>query len=72
MYRADGTTKVRKISPNANNYVGAETDFTVNAKLTKHLDMLVGYSHFSAGGYLNDTGAGDAADFAYLMLTLNY
>ncbi len=52
--------------------MGAETDFTVNAKLTKHLDMLVGYSHFSAGGYLNDTGAGDAADFAYLMLTLNY
>jgi hypothetical protein len=32
----------------------------------------VGYSHFFAEGYLNDTGAGDAADFAYLMLTLNY
>ena len=54
------------------NYAGAEADFTVNTKLTKHLDMLVGYSHFFAGSYLNDTGAGDDADFAYLMLTLNY
>jgi hypothetical protein len=47
-------------------------DFTVNTKLTKHLDMLVGYSHFFAGSYLDDTGGGDDADFAYLMLTLNY
>ena len=45
-------------------------DFTVNTKLTKHLDMLVGYSHFFAGAYLDESGAGDDADFAYLMLTL--
>lgn len=71
-YRANGTTRVRNVTPGANNYAGAETDFTVNTKLTKHLDMLIGYSHFFAGAYLEDTGAGDDADFAYLMLTLNY
>ena len=71
-YRANGTTQVRKITPGASNYAGAEADFTVNTKLSKHLDMLVGYSHFFAGAYLHDTGTGDDADFAYLMLTLNY
>lgn len=71
-YRANGTTKVRPITSSASNYAGSELDFTVNTKLNKHLDMLVGYSHFFAGAYLNDTGAGDDADFAYLMLTLNY
>ncbi|MEQ1748936.1 MAG: hypothetical protein ABL974_05910 [Prosthecobacter sp.] len=51
---------------------GAEMDFTVNANLNKHLDMLIGCSHFFAGAYLNDNRAGDDADFACLMLTLNY
>lgn len=71
-YRANGTTRVRAINPNANSHAGCELDFTVNAKLTQHLDMLFGYSHFFAGAYLASTGASDDADFAYLMLTLNY
>lgn len=71
-YRANGTTRVRAINPNANSHAGCELDFTVNAKLSQHLDMLLGYSHFFAGAYLADTGASDDADFAYLMITLNY
>lgn len=71
-YRANGTTQVRPISSSASNQAGAELDFTVSSKLTKHLDVLIGYSHFFAGRYLDDTGAGDDADFAYLMVTLNY
>ncbi len=59
------------INPNANSHAGCELDFTVNTKLSQHLDMLLGYSHFFAGAYLADTGASDDADFAYLMLTLN-
>ena len=71
-YRANGTTRVRNVRPSASNQAGAEIDFTVNSKVTKHLDVLLGYSHFFAGQYLEDTGGGDDADFAYLMLTLNY
>ncbi len=71
-YRANGTTRVRNVTPGASNHAGTELDFTLNAKLTRHLDMLMGYSHFFAGSYLDDSGAGDDADFAYLMLTLNY
>ncbi len=71
-YRANGTTRVRAINPNANSHAGCELDFTINTKLSSHLDMLFGYSHFFAGAYLAATGASDDADFAYLMLTLNY
>ncbi|WP_395748118.1 alginate export family protein [Prosthecobacter sp.] len=71
-YRANGTTRVRAINPNANSHAGCELDFTINAKLTPHLDMLFGYSHFFAGAYLAATGPSDDADFAYWMLTLNY
>jgi hypothetical protein len=34
--------------------------------------MLLSYSHFFAGSYLADTGASSDANFAYLMLTMNY
>jgi len=71
-YRANGTTRVRGINPNASRHAGCELDFTVQAKLDQHLDMLLGYSRFFAGSYLADTGASSDADFAYLMLTLNY
>lgn len=71
-YRANGTTRVRNVTPGAGSHAGTELDFTLNARLNQHLDLLVGYSHFFAGSYLDDTGAGDDADFAYLMLTLNY
>lgn len=71
-YRANGTTQVRPINGRASNQAGAELDFTIHTKLTQHLDMLIGYSRFFAGQYLDDTGAGDDAHFGYLMLTLNY
>lgn len=71
-YRANGTTQVRPIAPGASNEAGAEIDFAINTKLTKHLEMLIGYSRFFAGEYLEDTGGGDDANFGYLMLTLNY
>jgi hypothetical protein len=71
-YRANGVTTVRPITPSASNYAGSEIDFTIGSKVTKHLDVLLGYSHFFAGAYLEDTGASSDADFAYLMVTLNY
>jgi hypothetical protein len=71
-YRANGTTTVRPRTPGARSYAGSEADFTVSAKISDHLQTLLGYSHFFAGSYLDDTGAGDDADFAYFMVTLSY
>ena len=68
-YRANQTTLVRPITPGASSYEGSELDFTVVWKALKQLDVQTGYSHFFAGSYLDDTGAADDADFAYVMVT---
>ncbi len=68
-YRANQTSLVRPITPGASSHAGSELDFRLQWKALKHLDVLAGYSRFFAGPYLDDTGAADDADFAYLMLT---
>ncbi len=70
--RANATTRVRPITPGASNFAGSELDFTVLWKPKPYLDVLLGYSHFFAGAYLADTGASDDADFAYMMVTVNF
>jgi hypothetical protein len=71
-YRANGKTEVRGIQPDARRYAGSEVDLTMNVNVNSHLDVLLGYSHFFAGSYLADTGAADDANFAYVMVTLNF
>ncbi len=71
-YRANGKTEVRGIQPDARRYAGSEVDLTMNVKVNSHLDVLLGYSHFFPGSYLADTGAADDANFAYVMVTLNF
>ena len=71
-YRANGTTAVRAITPGADSYAGSEVDLTLTYKVNKNLSFMAGYSHFFAGGYLDDTGAGDDADFAYVQAQLDF
>lgn len=71
-YRANGTTAVRPITPGADSFAGSEVDLTLTYKVNKNLSFMAGYSHFFAGGYLDDTGAGDDADFAYVQAQLDF
>lgn len=74
-YRSNGATAVRPLTPAAraaSNFAGFEADLTLSYAATKWLTLEAGYSHFWAGDYLNDTGAGDDADFGYLQATLNF
>jgi hypothetical protein len=71
-YRANGTTRVRPITPSANNYVGAEIDLLATYQPVKFLTFVAGYSHFFAGDYLADTRPSDDADFGYVQATLNF
>src|SRR5438876_3127965 len=71
-YRANGTTRVRPITPGAPNYVGAELDVLMTFQPVKPLVILVGYSHFFSGGYVCATGACDDADFGYAQATINF
>ena len=50
-----------------NPHVGDEIDLTTEYKLNKFTNILVGYSHFFTGKYLQETGANDDADFFYFQ-----
>ena len=56
----------------ASNYAGAETDVTMTYAPVKWANILLGYSHFFAGSYLDDTGASDDADFGYLQVAITF
>jgi len=74
-YRANGTTRVRPLTPAAiaaTNHVGEEFDFTITYQPVKFLSIWTGYSHFFAGDYLKATGANDDADFGYVQATINF
>ena len=75
LYRANGLTRVRPLTPlarNASNYAGSEIDLTVIYQPVKFLAFQVGYSHFFAGDYLRDTGADDDADFGYVQAMVTF
>ncbi len=66
---ADNGTVVRAANPNAGRQLGEELDLTMNVKVTAELDVLVGYSHFFTGPYIQDTGSNDDANFFYVQTT---
>ena len=74
-YRANGVTAVRPLTAaarDASNYAGSELDLFAQWAVTKQFTVEAGYSHFFAGDYLGETGAGDDADFGYIMATLTF
>jgi hypothetical protein len=74
-YRANGTTRVRPLTPaarNASSYAGSEVDLLVTYQPFKPLTIWAGYSHFFAGDYLNATGRSDDADYGYVQATISF
>jgi hypothetical protein len=58
----------RAANPNADTQLGVELDLTASYAINKYFTALVGYSHFFAGPFAQDTGGNDAANFAYSQL----
>lgn len=71
-YRANGSTRVRPVTPEASAFAGQEIDLTVTWKPAGWASLLAGYSHFFAGDYLGDTGAAADADFLYIQAGLTF
>jgi hypothetical protein len=79
-YRANGLSTTRTRTPGgadvrtigASSFAGTEVDLAFTWKATDWLTVHGGYSHFFAGDYLEDTGPGDDADFAYLQAALAF
>ncbi|MBE2180144.1 MAG: alginate export family protein [Chthoniobacterales bacterium] len=71
-YRANGLTQARPITPSADPFVGGEIDLTATWKPTSFLSLLVGYSWFLPGAYVDDTGPADPANFLYVQMELKF
>ncbi len=74
-YRANGVAAVRPLNAlaqSADSYAGSEVDVLAQWTVNKHFAVEVGYSHFFAGAYLEDTGASDDADFGYVQATITF
>jgi hypothetical protein len=63
-----GGAVLRAANVNASPDLGKELDVYATYKFNAYLSGLVGYSHFFAGPFPQDTGRGDDADFVYAQL----
>ncbi|MBI3999681.1 MAG: alginate export family protein, partial [Candidatus Omnitrophica bacterium] len=61
---------LRPARSGASTTVGQELDLLAKWEVTKHVGLLIGYSHFHAGPFVKDTGAHDAANFFYVQTTV--
>ena len=53
-------------------YIGSELDIVINWQIERHTHVHLGYSHFFAGTFIEDTGADDDIDFVYAMLSFTF
>ena len=47
--------------------LGVAYDALIKYTISKHQDIILGYSHFAAGDYIEDTGSDEDVDFLYLQ-----
>lgn len=73
LYNAGGVAIRRDATGLAGNDVGDEFDLVLNFHLTKHLDILTGYSYLFGGDFLQRTSGPNAAvDSSLYYLQFNY
>jgi len=61
LYNAGGNAIRRDPTGRAGSHVGEEIDFVLNMHLSKHSDILTGYSHLWGGEFLRNTASSTAA-----------
>ena len=71
LYNAGGGV-ARAAAPGTDSEVGAEVDLTVKHAFDRHLQGLLGYSHFFAGDFIKQTGTSKDIDFVYAQLQYTF
>jgi hypothetical protein len=64
VYNAAGGV-LRAASGSDDMYIGSEVDLLINWQIDRHWSAYLGYSHFFAGQFLQNTGPSDDIDFFY-------
>ena len=73
LYNAGGNAIRRSVGGTAGTHVGEEVDVVLNFHLSKHTDLLTGYSHLWGGEFLRNTSSATAAQNAgFYFLQLSY
>ncbi|MHC5006659.1 MAG: alginate export family protein [Planctomycetota bacterium] len=71
LYNAGGAP-VRAGSLGSSSEVGQEIDLTLKYNFDRHLVGLLGYSHFFAGDFIEESGSSDDIDFLYVQLEYTF
>jgi hypothetical protein len=72
LYNAAGAPTRRDPTGNAGDDVGDELDLRFNAHVSRHQDVLFGYSKLFAGDFIKKTGANVSPDFFYLQYVFRF
>lgn len=67
-----GVLRRAAVGSNPDAYIGTEIDLRATYKPSDWFTFEVGYSHFIAGEYIDDTGSDDDADWGYMMTTITF
>ncbi len=65
-----GANKVRDVSGRSGSDIGHEFDIRARWQITRRLEAVMGYAHFTAGDFTRQAVRADDTDFAYLELNL--
>ena len=71
-YNSSGGTVRAKTSGERGYYVGSEVSLRAAYEVNKNIKLESGYAHFSPGGYVQDSGANDDADWFYSQIVAKY
>ncbi len=72
LYNAAGAGTIRDITGQSGSHVGDEIDFTINFHLSRHQDVLLGYSKLFTGEFLKNTRPGVSPDLFYAQYNFQF
>ncbi|MEO1925663.1 MAG: alginate export family protein [Gammaproteobacteria bacterium] len=67
-----GSVVVRSGNSGSSRNIGSEIDLAAKYKYDRHLNILLGYSKFFAGGFIEQSGFDHSVDFAYMMFEYTF
>jgi hypothetical protein len=72
VYNIGGAVSKVDATGRSGTHVGQEIDLTVNFHLTKHQDLMFGYSRLFPGSFLESVGPASGADLFYAMYSFRW
>ena len=72
LYNAGGAATLRVITGQSGTHVGDKIDVRVNFHVSRHQDILVGYSKLFTGNFIENQRQGIAPDLFYVQYNMRF